>query len=129
VLNPPKKKAPQGDVEASVAEAIDAIDKGALLPAEAKAKGAESGAWIEDAQAFAVALAQSMDLAQKKNQDEVSVRLPPAYASVKDRAAMLEAIRGMVEKLRDARADRASSIKRVIVRVGDSTRAWLVVTL
>ncbi len=128
-LNPPKKPAPRGDLDETVAATIDTIDKGALLPAEAKGKGADSGAWIEDAQAFAVALAQKIDLAQKKSQDEVSISLPAAYGSVKDRAGMMEAIKGIVEKLRDARSDHASNIKRVIVRVGDSTRVWLVVTI
>lgn len=124
--SPTKPNAPQADLEAAVAAAITSIDKGALLPPEAKAKGGESGGWIEDAQEFALALAKGMDVAQKSGDHEFTIPLPPAYENIQDKAAIIVALQGIMKKIRGAREDHASNVTvTVTVQAAKSKRIFM----
>ena len=118
-----KRRAPQADVDPAVIVAIGKDPKYSLIPPEAK--GGDPGRWANE-EAFARDLATKMDAAQKQNYAEISVTLSSAYRAVKDTEPILAAIGAMVKKLRDAREDHASSIRRVTVRVevGGEMKIW-----
>lgn len=128
-LNPKSTtaKQPQGDLSSAMATAIGAIDKGALLPPEAKGQGQDADNWIADAQAFAVALATGIDVAQSsKDKHEFSIALPPAYEGVKDKAAIITAIGAIITMIRDLRPDHASNVKVIVtVAVGRTHRIFM----
>ena len=68
---------------------------------------------------MARSLAAQIDLAQKKGQDTVPLKLPDAYNHVKDRAAMVDAAVSLVKAIRAALPDHGASVKYVDVYFGN----------
>ncbi len=123
---PPGKPAPpQADMDKDMAAAIDSIAQNALLPPEGQAKDQPPKKWIYDARVFALDVAKRIDVAQKSNKTEVRYDMPAAYENIADKMAILSAMQDILKKIREARADRASSVTlKVYIPAGASTRVF-----
>jgi hypothetical protein len=114
-----KSAPPQSEVYPSVTAAIAKLPKGALIPAEEKAKG-DPDNWADTA-TFAEDLARRMDVAQKSGQTELTVNLGEQYEQVKSKEALRDAVEDIIQKLRDALPHHAADVKYVIVKLGKYT--------
>jgi hypothetical protein len=110
----PALSAPSADVE----QAILKIPNDSLIPAEVRGTP-QAGEFADAAQDVARSLAAQIDLAQKKGQDTVPLKLPDAYNHVKDRAAMVDAAVSLVKAIRAALPDHGASVKYVDVYFGN----------
>jgi hypothetical protein len=119
-LNAPRTKpaTPQAETYPAVEAVIAKIAKSSLVPAEAKGKGNEDE-WA-NAQDFARDLANKLDVAQKSNQDTVTINLGDNYAHVKDREAVRNAVEAIIKQVRQALPHHASNVKYADVRTGKS---------
>lgn len=113
-----KAAPPEAESYPAVEAAIAKIPRNALVPAEAKGKGSDDD-WA-DAQEFARDLAKQLDVAQKSNQDEISLNLGDNYAAVKDRQGVRQAVEAIIAKIRQALPHHAANVKYIDVRTGRS---------
>jgi hypothetical protein len=127
VVNAPPTKAPSAEAQSypEVEAAIAKIPKNIMVP---KGK-ADDGSWA-DAQDFARDLARQLDIAQKANQDTITMPLGDNYSGIQDRDAMRDAVESIIAQIRKALPHHAAAVKHVDVRTGKSllTRGMIVET-
>lgn len=111
---PPTQSAPGEDVE----QAIGKIPNDSLMPTEARGTS-QAGEFVETAQDVARDLAGKIELAQKKGQEAIDLRLPDSYNHVKDRSAMIDAVISLVKTVREASPNLGLPVKYVDVYFGN----------
>jgi hypothetical protein len=110
----PQKTQPRDYPE--VDQAVQTIPADALIPSEARGK--EEAGNFADAREVAAYLAREMDVAQQEQRESVDLRLPEGYNQTKDREAMVNAVVGIVQMVRQALPHHASAVNYVDVYFG-----------
>ena len=111
---PLTQSAPGADVE----QAIGKIPNDSLMPPEARGTP-QAGEFIDTAQDVARDLAGKIELAQRKGQEAVDLRLPDSYNHVKGRPAMIDAVISLVKAVREASPNHGLPVKYVDVYFGN----------
>lgn len=110
--------AAQGADHAAVDKLASGLDPDLLVPAEARASRTGAGSWAEASQ-VARSLGRELELAHRKNNSTVELRLGGNYRGAKDRLALIHALRRLVKDVRDALPARPTRVDAVIIFFGD----------
>ena len=100
---------------ASVDQVIQGLADDALIPAEARGKPVADS--LTSARAFARALADKLDEAQRKGQGSVELTLSSAYGEVGDIRAVFDEAEWITQLIKNALPHGASKVEQVIVTV------------
>jgi hypothetical protein len=122
----PAAPGPEASSYPEVETAIEQIAADALVPAAARGKP-EAGDYAE-AREVARDLARKLDIAQQQKQSAVDLRLPAAYSTAADRAAIEQQLERIVALVRDALPHHATNVRQVNVFYGERIGRWISVS-
>ncbi|HVV82006.1 MAG TPA: DUF4157 domain-containing protein, partial [Kofleriaceae bacterium] len=114
----PAAAAPVAGDQSAVEKLATSVDATLLVPAEAKASGAGSGSWAQ-APDVVRSIGRDLELAHRKNNSTIELRLGPSYLGAKDRLAVIAELRRLVKQVRDALPTRPTKVDAVIIYFGD----------
>jgi Domain of unknown function (DUF4157) len=116
----PKPAAPEPPTVGGLDQAIQGLDKNALVPPEAR--GQPAAAKFPDAQLFAREVANALDAAQRAGRFTAQVMLSGVYSDVKDTPALFDEVERIVRVVADALPPHAFKVGEVIVQIEDTYR-------
>jgi hypothetical protein len=112
VKKPAPRPAPLPKTDPEVDKAIATVDPNVMVPAEVRGTD-RAGDFGGGGQEFARDVAKRLDAAQGKKDGQVTIEIGAQYASIKDRAELMSALKAIVFKMRDALSHHASLVERV----------------
>jgi hypothetical protein len=115
-----KAAPPAAPTISALEQAIQGLDRSALVPPEARGK--PDAAKFADAQLFAREVANVLDAAQRARRFTAELTLKNVYRDMQDTPALFDEIARIVRVVADALPHHASQVSQVIVQIEDTNR-------